>query len=445
MSALSEENEVSASDDLAARTCALGVLESILKTGKELDAAFANDDFNRLPLRDRAFTRMLVSTTLRRMGQIDDLIRKSEDKPGGERSLGLQNLLRIGAAQLMFMGVPDHAAVDTTVRIADKSGFSKQKNFVNAILRTIARSGQEWLSRQDEARINVPEWLMRIWIEDYGLRTAAEISLASLAEAPLDITVKNPGMRDYWAGELEATVLPTGSLRRNSGGKVSDLPGFDDGMWWIQDAGAALPARLLGDITDQTVIDLCAAPGGKTAQLAMAGADVIAIDRSRNRLVKFEENIKRLKLEQHVASEAADATVWKPSVAATHILLDAPCTATGTIRRNPDILHTKEPRDLERLVNLQATLLESAVNMLAPCGVLIYCTCSLQKAEGEYQIERLLQGGAHVSRLPVSPEEIGGIEGAVTENGDVRLLPFHLSAYGGVDGFFISRLVKAGN
>ncbi len=447
MDALPDDNaslaEVSASDALAARISALAILESVLKSGRELDTAIESDPgFAHLPSRDRAFARMLVSTTLRRLGQIDDLIARSEERPGGERSLPLQNLLRIGAAQLVFMNVPDHAAVDTTVRIAEKAGFSRQKDFVNAILRTVARTGRELLSRQDETRINIPEWLMRIWIEDYGLRTAAEIALASLAEAPLDISIKNPGMRDHWAKELEAVILPTGTLRRASGGKVTSLPGFDDGMWWIQDAGAALPAKLLGDVAGRTVIDLCAAPGGKTAQLAAMGANVIALDRSVKRLSRLEENLKRLRLDRQVLIEASDASVWKPKTPATHILLDAPCTATGTIRRNPDLLHTKTPRDLEQLSRLQSSLLANAVDMLAPGGILVYCTCSVQKHEGERQIETLVSGGAPVKRLPVTPGEIGGIEGAITPEGEVRLLPFHLSAHGGIDGFYISRLVK---
>lgn len=439
-----ETQEPASSDILTARLSALNILELILSRKTELDTAIESDpDFPKLPVRDRAFTRMLVSTVLRRMGQIDDLILKSENRPGKTHPLSLQNLLRIGTTQLLFMDVPDHAAVDTSVRIAEKTGLSGQKNFVNAILRNLARTGKELMNRQDAARINVPEWLMRIWIEDYGLKTAAEIAMSSLSEAPLDITVGNTETIDFWAKELSATILPTGSLRRNSGGRILDLPGFEDGTWWIQDAGAAIPAKLFGpSISGETVIDLCAAPGGKTAQLASAGAKVISIDRSMKRLSRLKENLKRLRLEEFVTCEASDASAWKPSTPPKFILLDAPCTATGTIRRNPDILHTKEPKDLERLASVQANLLKNAAHMLESGGMLIYCTCSLQKDEGEHQIERLLREQPMMERVPVTSEEAKMLANAVTPEGDLRLLPFHLSAHGGIDGFFISRLIK---
>jgi 16S rRNA (cytosine967-C5)-methyltransferase len=430
-------------EGLRARIAALDIMEDILRRRRDLDAAMENNSvFNSLSRRERAFARMLVATVLRRQGQLDDLIRRAEERPGTSRSSLLQNILRLGAAQICFMEVPGHAAIDTSVTITEQSGFSRQKNFVNAVLRTITRMGGEWLERQDPARMNIPEWLMRIWIEDYGLRRAAEISLASQAEPPVDISVKNAGMLEYWAGELEATVLPTGSLRRHSGGLVSSLPGFEDGMWWIQDAGAALPVKLLGDINGKKVVDLCAAPGGKTAQLASLGANVIAVDRSVKRIERLNNNIQRLRLEAKIKTEVADATVWQPDEQVSFVILDAPCTATGTIRRNPDILHIKEKRDIESLAALQFSLLQNAIKMLAPGGILIYCTCSLQKAEGEYQVERHLSGGAPLTRLPVGAHEIGGIEDAVIPEGDIRLLPYHLSAHGGIDGFFISRLIK---
>lgn len=433
-----------AAEMLAARQAALELLNRVLEQKHTLTQALEEEQrFKSLPARDKAFCRMLVSTTLRRLGQIDDLITRAEDK-SAPKNLVLHNILRLGVAQIAFMEVPDHAAVDTSVRLADAAEMDRQKGFVNGLLRTITRVGREWLERQDEARLNTPEWLLKIWIADYELRPAAEISSANLVEAPLDITIKDEKDRNYWSSTFKATEIGAGTLRCPSGsGAVHELPGYDDGMWWVQDAAAAIPASLFGDVKGKTVVDLCAAPGGKTMQLAARSAHVIAVDRSAQRLKRLEENLKRLRLEENVEVVAADATVWQPQQAPDYILLDAPCTATGTIRRHPDVLHLKTPRDLDRLVNVQANILENAFNMLAPGGVLVYCTCSLQKAEGEYQIRRLFEAHEDAYKLPIKAEEIGGLEEPLTEEGDLRILPFHQAALGGLDGFFISRLTKA--
>lgn len=429
---------------LSARATALDLLGLVLDQKQPLDAILdQNAGFKSLPSRDKAFCRMLISTSLRRLGQIDLIIRGCEDKPGSSEAIRIvHNILRLGAAQLLFMNVPDHAAVDTSVRLIEAHKMDRQKGFVNAILRNIARNGRELLSRQDETRLNTPDWLLKTWIEDYGLRTAAEIAQANLAEAPLDITVKDRDSLTYWAGVLQATTLPTGTLRRLSGGAVWELPGFDDGMWWVQDAAAAIPARLFGDIEGQNVVDLCAAPGGKTAQLLSMGAHVTAIDRSAQRLKRLEDNLRRLRLEGDIEVAASDAVRWNPKTPPAYILLDAPCTATGTIRRHPDVLHLKSPSDMERLIATQYELLRHAFDILAPRGILIYCTCSLQKAEGEHQIERFIQETPNAVKLAISAEEIGGMEELLTENGDVRILPSHRAASGGMDGFYIARLTK---
>jgi 16S rRNA (cytosine967-C5)-methyltransferase len=437
-------DDVSHDDSLLARQVALTLLETVLSRKVPLDQAL--DDSRDLPMlspRDRGFVRMVVSTTLRRLGQIDDLIYQAGDRRPLPQPLLLHHLLRMGVAQILFMNVPDHAAVNTAVEIAELRGMQRQKGFVNAILRRITREGQEWLSRQDESRLNIPEWLLKSWVDDYGLRTAAEIGLANLGEAALDITVKIPAERDYWAQALEATILPTGSLRREPGGSVIELPGFEDGVWWVQDSSAALPAKLFGDLNGVHVIDLCAAPGGKTAQLAAAGASVLALDRSAKRLKRLEENMIRLNLEDQVKCETADAAVWLPRDPVMAILLDAPCTATGTIRRHPDVMALKGPQDQNNLADLQARMLDNAVLMLAPGGILIYCTCSLQKAEGERQIEAFLaRNKGKMARKPISAAEIGGLDGAITPDGDVRVLPGEMAAYGGSDGFYIARLVR---
>ncbi|HEY8189408.1 MAG TPA: RsmB/NOP family class I SAM-dependent RNA methyltransferase, partial [Micavibrio sp.] len=309
--------------------------------------------------------------------------------------------------------------------------------------RRMTRDGREWLSRQDETRLNIPDWLMQSWTRDYGEQDAFVIAQASLAEAPLDITVKDPSKIDHWAEILQATILPTGVLRRLSGGNVQDMPGYHDGMWWIQDAAASMPAKLFGSLSGVTVADLCAAPGGKTAQMAAAGAQVIALDRSMRRIQRLDENIRRLRLDRQVTTLAADASVWKPKDPMQAVLLDAPCSATGTIRRHPDILHSKHPDDIGRLVELQSRMLDNAADMLAPGGTLVYCTCSLQKAEGEEQIDRFLaRSHGKMRRRPVSADEIGGLQDLIAPSGDIRILPYHLAAHGGMDGFYIARLVR---
>ncbi len=434
-----------AGEMLSARRSALDLLEAVLSQKQALDHALERDDgFKALSSRDKAFCRMITSTTLRRLGQIDDLITRAEKKPRVKNSI-LQNILRMGVAQILFMNVPNHAAVDTCVRLADAYEMDKQKGFVNGLLRTITRVGREWQSRQDEARLNTPEWLLKIWIADYGLGEAANIAKANLSEAPLDITIKDEAERNHWSATLKATAMSTGTLRLISGGAVHEMPGFDDGMWWVQDAAAAIPAKLFGaDIKGQRVIDLCAAPGGKTMQLAAAGAHVTALDRSAQRLKRLEQNLERLRLGANVEIIAADAAAWQPQQPVPYILLDAPCSATGTIRRHPDVAHLKTPRDVERLIHVQANILENAFNMLAPGGVLIYCTCSIQKSEGEDQIARLFEAHEDAYKLPITAEELGGFEEAITDHGDLRILPYHQAALGGMDGFFISRITKKG-
>ena len=429
-------------DGMAARVAALALLEDVLSRKQALDHALENEEaFKALPQRDRAFVRMLVTTVLRRLGQIDDVIERAleRDTP---RNNTLQNILRIGVCQILFMDVADHAAVDTAVRLAERQRMDKQKAFVNGLLRTVTRNGVEWREKQDETRLNTPEWLLKIWIEDYGLKTAAEIARANLSEAPLDITVRDKESLNFWSSNFKATQMTTGTLRKTSGGAVHELQGYDEGQWWVQDASAAIPAQLFGEINGEHVYDLCAAPGGKTLQLAAQGARVTAMDRSAPRLKRLAANLERMNLAESVEIVTADAGDWRPKEPAGYILLDAPCSATGTIRRHPDVAHLKAPQDIERLAALQASILENAFNALMVGGVLVYCTCSLQKAEGEAQIERLLAAHANAQRLPITAGELGGFDEALSEQGDLRILPYHQAALGGMDGFFVSRITR---
>ncbi|PCJ01988.1 MAG: MFS transporter [Alphaproteobacteria bacterium] len=442
---LLEENQetVDEGDILLARKVTLDMLGNVLDRRNSLDVTLDNSDaFAALPQRQRAFTRMLLTTTLRRLGQIDDLITFAQNRPDDLKTPAIRNILRLGVTQLFFMVVPDHASVDTSVRLAEEIGMERQKGFVNAILRKLSREGAQRIEGQDAGRLNTPQWLLKIWVDDYGLNGAAQIAEANMCEAPLDFTVKSIDDRPYWGNTLQASELSTGTLRRMSGGNIREMEGFDDGKWWIQDAAAAIPATLLGDITGQHVIDMCAAPGGKTLQLAAMGANVTAIDRSAKRLKRLEENLERMGLKDQVQIEISDAAAWKSVDAPQRILLDAPCSATGTIRRHPDTGYLKSPKDITGLMSIQERLLAHAGEMLDIGGILIYCTCSLQKDEGEYQIKKFLKKNLNFERIAIQPEEIGKYDELINEQGDLRILPYHLSAQGGMDGFFISRLTR---
>jgi 16S rRNA (cytosine967-C5)-methyltransferase len=352
----------------------------------------------------------------------------------------VQDILRLGISQLMFLRTPPHAAVATSVDLAHQRGLLSHKGLVNAVLRRLSVEGPERVERQDAARLNTPDWLWRSWSGAYGDDMTRAIATAHLKEAPLDLTVRAD--EAAWCEKLQATQLPTGSLRRPAGGAVSSLPGYAEGAWWIQDAAAALPVRLFNGIAGREVVDLCAAPGGKTAQLANAGAQVMAVDRSARRLDRLVANLNRLKL--RVEAIAADALTWRPDHPVDAVLLDAPCTATGAIRRHPDVPHLKQPDDVARLAIVQENLLHAAIDMLRPGGTLVYCTCSLEPQEGQERVESLLRSGAPVERRPVEPGEFGASPDWVTPEGDLRTLPCHLAEYDGVDGFYSARLVKRG-
>ncbi len=307
---------------------------------------------------------------------------------------------------------------------------------VNAVLRRLAQGGLALRDAQDAARLNTPDWLWESWSAAYGEATCRRIAEAHLAEPPLDVSVK--GDAGHWAAALGATRLATGSLRLHPHGPIPALPGFADGAWWVQDAAAALPARLLGPVAGKSVLDLCAAPGGKTAQLAAAGARVIAVDRAQGRVARLRANLDRLGLA--VETVIADVVTWRPAEPADALLLDVPCSATGTLRRHPDAAWLRTEEDVKALGPLQQALLEAAVAMVKPGGLIVYCACSLQPEEGPRRIDALIGAGAPVARQPVAANEVGGLAELITETGDLRTLPFHLEKEGGMDGFFASRL-----
>jgi len=421
------------------RAVALDILSAVLRRRQPLDEVLETDTGIRdLDGRDRAFVRNLTATTLRRLGQIDGLVGACLDRPLSPKAAVATDILRMGTCQILFLETPPHAAVDTAVDLARTRGSARHAGLVNAVLRRLARDGAAWRDGQDAARLNTPDWLWQSWTAAYGAAGCRRIAEAHLAEPPLDVTIKaDPGR---WARELGAKALPTGSLRVHPRGPIPDLPGFAEGAWWVQDAAAALPARLLGPVAGSTVLDLCAAPGGKTAQLAAAGARVIAVDRSARRLARLRQNMSRLGFA--VETVAADAGRWRPGSPADAALVDVPCSATGTLRRHPDAAWLRTADDVAALAATQQALLEAAVAMVRPGGRIVYCACSLQPEEGPGRIAALIGAGAPVDRLPVAADEVGGVGDLVTAEGDLRTLPFHLGAEGGMDGFYAARLVR---
>ncbi len=428
---------------LMARQAGVWLLQAVLRRNLGLDealaAAFSTAPFSKLSPRDRAFARTIAATTLRRMGQIDAVLRHFQSRRLPPRSGPAQNILRTAAAQILFLGTAAHAAVSNAVELADADSDARHyKGMINAVLRKVASAGKEMLAEQDAARLNTPEWLWDSWRIAYDDETARAIATAHLNEPPLDISVRDDAAA--WAQRLEARLLPTGGLRRETGGRIEDLPGFAEGEWWVQDTAASLPVRLFGEVAGKQVIDLCAAPGGKTLQLAARGAIVTAIDRSEARMSRVQENLARLKLTATCIT--ADATGWQPPEPVSYVLLDAPCSATGTIRRHPDIAWRKTQTQIDGLMALQDRLLNAAADMLAPGGLLIFCTCSLQPEEGSERIEAFLAKGAPFVRVPIRAEEVGGMTELITALGELRTLPSHLGELGGMDGFYAARLQR---
>jgi len=416
------------------RAVALDLLQEVLVRQRSLDEAMGrNIHWPELEPRDRAFARLLTSTTLRRLGEINQALDLFVTERLPPKARAVSDALRLGACQLLFLGTPAHAAVGETVELVGGLGaLAGYKGLVNAVLRRLGRERPV----TDPWR-NLPAWLAGSWVDAYGEPKARAIAASHLNEAPLDLSVKSDP--ESWAQRLGGEILPTGSLRLPRGaGPVESLPGYEEGAWWVQDAAASLPARLLG--RPRQAIDLCAAPGGKTAELLARGSRVTAVDRSAPRLTRLGDNLRRLGFEATVVT--ADAATWRPEEPAEAVLLDAPCSATGTIRRHPDLPWLKRPADIPKLTALQDRLLANAIAMTRPGGLIVYATCSLQPEEGIERIESLLAAGAPVERLPIALEEVGGLADILNPEGDLRSLPFHLGEKGGMDGFYAARLKR---
>jgi 16S rRNA (cytosine967-C5)-methyltransferase len=402
------------------REAAFALLQAVLTKNTSLDVAL--DALPAIDSRDKAAAHRLAASVLRHGGTLDMVL---EPFLLREPPLQVRHILWLGAAASLFLEAPAHAAVGTAVGLARAKKLAPFAGLVNAVLRKVVAAGPAVLDGLDMPRLDTPAWAWTSWGRD-----ARAIATAHAREAPLDISAK-PGFA------LNGEALPTGSTRFPSGTSVLDLPGFATGDIWVQDAAAALPARLLNPLPNERVLDLCAAPGGKTAQLAASGAAVTAVERDPARMGTLKGNLARLKLS--VETVLADAASWRPATPYPAILLDAPCSATGTIRRHPDLLHLRKPRDIQSLTKAQDALLDAAADMLAPGGRIIYAVCSLQPEEGAARID------AACARLGLrrDPLSLPELPEAVTPQGDVRTHPGMWAERGGLDGFFVARLVKA--
>ncbi len=412
---------------LEARLGALFLIESALARRGGLDEALSAPRYLGLSAQDRGFARAVVMAALRRLGPIDRIL---DGKLKREPPAKVRQLLRLGLAQAFWLDTPAFAAVDTTVALTPQA----LRGLVNAVLRGALRDGQP----PDDPAALAPPWLLSRWRAAYG-EADAQAMAAQIAQEPATDLSPRDGADGEIAGLLEGETLPGGTIRLRRRGDVAEWPGYGEGRWWVQDAAAALPARLVGPVDAATALDMCAAPGGKTFQLAAAGAKVTALDKSAGRLRRLATGLTRLRLSAEMI--AADAAQWSDSRSFDVVLLDAPCSSTGAFRRHPDVLWNAKPGDLAPLSAVQARLLQSAAGRVRPGGRLIYSVCSLEPEEGEAQIRHFLASHADFTLDPVRPGEGGSPAPSLSAQGWLRVLPHHIA--GGIDGFFVARLIRA--
>lgn len=417
-----------------ARLVAGLLLNAALEKRTGLDEALSQSPARDLPPQDRAFARAVAMAALRRLGEIDQILERRLQKAP---PLAVMTILRIALAQTLVLETPAFAAVSTAVKLAERDPKTRPyKNLVNAVLRGVGRDGPGLTT----AEANLPDWLAQRWKATYGEAALIGLALATREEPATDLTAK-PGVDPAeLAAAVEGEALPGGTVRTGKRGDVASWPGFEAGDWWVQDAAAAVPARLLAVKAGETALDLCAAPGGKTLQLAAAGAEVVALDRSEARLKRLRQNFERMNLKAEVV--AVPAEDWEDDRAFDAVLLDAPCTATGTYRRNPEVLRATRPADVAKLADVQHRLLDAAAEKVKPGGRLVYCVCSLEREEGETQVIAFLRRNPAFRTVAAVPAEVGAPDEALTPEGWLRILPSQWAEKGGLDGFFAAKLER---
>ncbi|WP_375686441.1 RsmB/NOP family class I SAM-dependent RNA methyltransferase [Bartonella sp. AC331YNZD] len=411
------------------------------------DNEHGHPHYLKLSQRDRLLCRAILIASLRHRGQIIAAFSRFLARPLPSQALSLQHLLHISVAQILYLDIPDHAAIDLAVRVAKLDPrMHRFSGVVNALLRNVAREA-ELLRQQVPTIEGVPAWFGQLLVSAYGTEKAHQIIAIQSMEPPLDLTVKSDSVG--WAERLGGVALPNGSVRLNRlECSVSDLPGYREGSWWVQDFAAALPACLFGSIRGKRVADLCASPGGKTAQLALQEAEVTAIELSANRVKRLKENMERLHFSAHIWQ--GDVKNFHPTQLFDAVLLDAPCSSTGTIRRHPDILWTKSRDDIVKLAALQYDLLVAAISLVKEGGRIVFSNCSLAREEGEDLIEKILSIRNDIVLDPIYPEEMGALEHLLC-GGILRTTPADFchknfdtekTVFLGMDGFFAARLRK---
>lgn len=437
--------DVSDKPGLEARMAAAKILGAVIDRKTSLDGMLDGDNGNPayrvLSEADRGLVRAILNSALRHLPRIEAAISSLLGNPLPEGARALHHVLVVAAAQMLYLDIPDHSAVDLAVEQANRDPRNRRfAKLVNAVLRRLGREKQEILEATSSIPA-IPDWFFKRLVKVYGRETAEAIAEAQLEPAAIDLTVKSDAQG--WATRLNGAVLPTGSVRLSAfEGIIPTLEGFNDGEWWVQDAAASIPARLFRDIAGKMVADLCAAPGGKTAQLIQAGALVTAVEQSASRLKRLKGNLARLGMSATmVESNMAD---FQPDQLFDAVLLDAPCSSTGTTRRHPDVLWTKGPADIAKLAALQEKLLRHALTLIRPDGILVFSNCSLDPSEGEEMIARVLKSRPDIERVPIDVADWPGLESAITELGEFRTTPAMLpsadSIAGGMDGFFASVL-----
>jgi 16S rRNA (cytosine967-C5)-methyltransferase len=431
-------------DLLIPRYCICQILHQVLEQGHPLDQIYEDALAPyRVDTQNRHFIRHMVMVGLRNIGRIDAILSRLSTTPFLKIAPAeVRTLLRLGAIQILYSQVTEFAAVDTTVDLAVATGFARQKGMVNAVLRNLIRQKEEFTEILESDSYALPEWIYKSWADSYGTDAVRDIIKVTQTQAPFDMSLKPNQKVDF---DDQAVILPSGTVRLENAQNITALEGFQEGIWWAQDVAASIPVLLLErameSLDGKTIIDLCAAPGGKTAQMAARGANVVAVDRSASRLRTLKDNAQRLDLKSKIEIVCEDALKWQSKSAFDAILLDAPCSATGTLRRNPDVLWLKDQSDLKKLQDLQKSLLDHAFNQLSSGGILVYCTCSLQPEEGEAQIDTFLKTHPNAQRAVMDLSD-WDLQHAITKSGDVRLLPCYYGDQGGMDGFFISIIRK---